>query len=208
MVLNSQEQVRFETLVLPHLDVAFNLARWLLRSGVDAEDASQEAMLRGYRFFNGFHGGDVRAWLLQIVRSICFTWLDKKRLVKDMTEFDEELHGPLGPHPESLAVAADSHERLTQALEPTPQGVRVDQRRRSLCTNILAGARNWAITIENTEERPQTIILSTIAKRARRLFEQRGHKDAFEPMTGWQPTRSSGAVNLMATRPTVLGIQR
>ena len=57
-VLDSQEQVRFETLVLPHLDAAFNLARWLLRSRADAEDAAQEALLRAYRFFHGFHGGD------------------------------------------------------------------------------------------------------------------------------------------------------
>ncbi len=55
-VLDSQEQVRFETLVLPHLDAAFNLARWLLRSRADAEDAAQEALLRAYRFFHGFHG--------------------------------------------------------------------------------------------------------------------------------------------------------
>jgi RNA polymerase sigma-70 factor (ECF subfamily) len=120
IVLNSQDQVRFETLVLPHLDAAFNLARWLLRSGADAEDASQEAMLRAYRFFNGFHGGDVRAWLLQIVRNTCFTWLEKNRHVKDMTEFDEELHGPPGPTPESLVIAAHTHERLTRALESLP----------------------------------------------------------------------------------------
>jgi RNA polymerase sigma-70 factor (ECF subfamily) len=116
-VLDSQDQVRFETLVLPHFDAAFNLARWLLRSGADAEDASQEAMLHAYRFFNGFHGGDVRAWLLQIVRNTCFTWLEKNRRVKNMTEFDEQFHGPPGPTPESLAIAADSRGRLTQALE-------------------------------------------------------------------------------------------
>ena len=120
IVLDSQDQMRFETLVLPHLDAAFNLARWLLRSGADAEDASQEAMLRAYRFFNGFHGGDVRAWLLQIVRNTCFTWLEKNRRVKDMTEFDEELHGPPSPSPESLAIAADSRGRLTHALESLP----------------------------------------------------------------------------------------
>jgi len=72
-VLNSQDQARFEAVVVPHLDAAFNLARWILRSGADAEDASQEAMLRAYRFFDGFHGGDVRTWLLQIVRNTCFT---------------------------------------------------------------------------------------------------------------------------------------
>src|ERR1700692_4582330 len=123
-VLDSQEQVRFETLVLPHLDAAFNLARWLLRSRADAEDAAQEALLRAYRFFHGFHGGDARAWLLQIVRNTCYTWLDKNRKVKDMTEFNEEVHGLPSPSPEALAIAGDNHERLTHALEsfPPPHG--------------------------------------------------------------------------------------
>jgi RNA polymerase sigma-70 factor (ECF subfamily) len=116
-VLDSQEQVRFEMLVLPHLDAAFNLARWLLRSGADADDAAQEAMLRSYRFFHGFHGGDVRAWLLQIVRNTCYTWLEKNRRAKDMTEFDEQWHGPLSPTPEALAIAGDNRERLTYGLE-------------------------------------------------------------------------------------------
>jgi RNA polymerase sigma-70 factor, ECF subfamily len=119
-VLDSQDQVRFETIVLPHLDAAHNLARWLLRGGADAEDVTEEAMLRAYRFFGGFHGADVRAWLLQIVRNTCFTWLEKNRHGKDMTEFDEELHGPPGPNPEALAIAADSREQLTQALEVLP----------------------------------------------------------------------------------------
>jgi RNA polymerase sigma-70 factor (ECF subfamily) len=116
-VLDSQDQVRFEMLVLPHLDAAFNLARWLLRSGPDAEDAAQEAMLRACRFFDDFHGGDVRAWLLQIVRNTCYTWLDKNRRAKDMTEFDEDVHGRRSPTPEMLAIAADNRERLTHALE-------------------------------------------------------------------------------------------
>jgi RNA polymerase sigma-70 factor (ECF subfamily) len=73
-VLDSQDQARFEAVVVPHLDAAFNLARWILRSGADAEDASQEATLRAYRFFDGFHGGDVRAWLPLIVRNTCSTW--------------------------------------------------------------------------------------------------------------------------------------
>ena len=123
-MLDPQDQMRFETLVLPHLDAAFNLARWLLRSGTDAEDAAQEAMLRAYRFFHGFRGGDVRAWLLQIVRNTCFTWMEKNRHGKEMSEFDEELHGPIGPTPESLAIAADNHGRLTQALESLPSRFR------------------------------------------------------------------------------------
>jgi RNA polymerase sigma-70 factor, ECF subfamily len=115
-VLDSQEQVRFETLVLPHLDAAFNLARWLLRSRPDAEDAAQEALLRAYRFFDGFHGGDARAWLLQIVRNTCYSWLDKNRKVKDMTEFNEEVHGQKSSSPETLAIASNDRGRLSEAL--------------------------------------------------------------------------------------------
>jgi RNA polymerase sigma-70 factor (ECF subfamily) len=116
-VLNSQDQLRFEQLVLPHLDAAFNLARWLLRSRADAEDVAQEAMLRSYRFFSGFRGGDARAWLLQIVRNTCYAWLEKNRPRELMTEFDEQAHGPRVPTPEALAMAGEDQARLSRALE-------------------------------------------------------------------------------------------
>src|ERR1700676_2666302 len=119
-LLDSQEQARFERLVLPHLDAAFNLARWLLRRRTDAEDVTQEAMLRAYKFFPGFHGGDVRAWLLQIVRNNCYTWLEKNRPMEMTTEFDEELYSQSQVTPESLAIAGDNRERLTRALEDLP----------------------------------------------------------------------------------------
>ena len=116
-MLNSQDQLRFEQLVLPHLDAAFNLARWLLRSRADAEDVAQEAMLRAYRFFSGFRGGDGRAWLLQIVRNTCYAWLEKNRPRETITEFDEQVHGPGGPNPETMAIAVEDRERLSRALE-------------------------------------------------------------------------------------------
>ena len=119
-VLDSQERERFEQLVLPHLDAAFNLARWILRSREDAEDVAQEAVLRAYRFFGGFHGGDARAWLLQIARNTCYTWLEKNRPLELKTEFDEEQHLQPGPTPESLAIASDNRERLASALETLP----------------------------------------------------------------------------------------
>jgi RNA polymerase sigma-70 factor, ECF subfamily len=119
-VVNSQDQARFEQLILPHLDAAFNLARWLLRSRPDAEDVAQEALLRSYRFFEGFHGGDARAWLLQIVRNSCYTWMEKNRPAELMTEFNEELYGPAGPTPEALAIAAENRASLTRALESLP----------------------------------------------------------------------------------------
>jgi len=119
-VLDPQDRMRFEQLVLPHLDAAFNLARWLLRSRADAEDVAQDAVLRAYRFFLSFHGGDARAWLLQIVRNTCYTWLEKNRPVEQMTEFNEELHTTTSVSPESLAIAGNNRERLTRALESLP----------------------------------------------------------------------------------------
>src|SRR5258708_11145496 len=69
----------FEQEVLPHLDTAYNLARWLTRNDQDAEDVVQEAYLRAFKFFTGFHGGDGRSWLLTIVRNTCYTWLQHNR---------------------------------------------------------------------------------------------------------------------------------
>lgn len=119
-MLQAEERIRFEQLVLPHLDSAVNLARWLLRNPVDAEDAVQEAMLRAYCFFARFHGGDARAWLLQIVRNTCYTWLEKNRPSELMTEFDEEVHQRPSPTPETLASQEDERQRLMQALGTLP----------------------------------------------------------------------------------------
>jgi RNA polymerase sigma-70 factor (ECF subfamily) len=119
-VLEMQERVRFEQLVLPHVDAAFNLARWVLRGRNDAEDVAQEALLRAYRIFRGFNGADARAWLLQIVRNACYSWLEKNRPMDLSTEFDEQLYPQSSATPESLAIAGDDKERLTRALEALP----------------------------------------------------------------------------------------
>jgi RNA polymerase sigma-70 factor (ECF subfamily) len=116
-VLEPQDRIRFEQLVLPHLDSAANLARWLLRNRADSDDVVQEAMLRAYRFFDRFHGADARAWLLQIVRNCCYTWLDKNRPSELMTEFNEEVHHRPSATPESLASQADERQQLKLALE-------------------------------------------------------------------------------------------
>jgi len=118
--LSLEDRERFEQLVLPHVDAAFNLARWLLRGRSDAEDVAQEALLRACRFFGGFNGGDARAWLLQIVRNTCYTWLEKNRPMELSMEFDEELHQKTSATPETLAIIADDHKRLTLALETLP----------------------------------------------------------------------------------------
>ena len=119
-VLDLQERARFEQLVLPHVDAAFNLARWVLRGRNDAEDVAQESLLRAYRFFRGFNGADARAWLLQIVRNACYSWLEKNRPMDLSTEFDEQLYPQSSATPEALAIAGDDKQRLTQALETLP----------------------------------------------------------------------------------------
>jgi RNA polymerase sigma-70 factor, ECF subfamily len=119
-VLDSQDRLRFEMLVLPHLDAAFNLAQWLVRSRPDAEDIAQEALLRSYRFFPGFHGGDVRSWLLQIVRNTCYTWLDRNRRAQSAAALNEEQHLHPSPSPEAQAMASEDRARLTAALQSLP----------------------------------------------------------------------------------------
>jgi RNA polymerase sigma factor (sigma-70 family) len=116
-VLEGEDRARFEALVLPHLDAAFNLARWMLRNPADAQDVTQEALLRAYRFFHTFRAGNARAWLLQIVRNSCYTWLQKKDNWDDVDELEEGLLPTEKFTPESLAIASSDRRRLAAALE-------------------------------------------------------------------------------------------
>jgi RNA polymerase sigma-70 factor (ECF subfamily) len=113
---------RFEDAVLPHLDAAYNLARWLTRNDHDAEDVVQEAYLRALQFFGGFHGGDGRAWLLTIVRNTCYTWLQKNRPRELTTVFEEQIHSVADDalNPETLLLRREDKELIRQALEELP----------------------------------------------------------------------------------------
>jgi RNA polymerase sigma-70 factor (ECF subfamily) len=93
----------FEQTIVPHLNAAYNLARWLTRNAHDAEDLVQDAYLRAFRSFETFEGQDGRAWLLAIVRNTCFTWLRKKG-VQPAIEFDEQLHTAADPSPDAESV--------------------------------------------------------------------------------------------------------
>src|SRR4051794_29075324 len=88
---DARERARFEELMLPHLDAAYNLARWLTRSEHDAADVVQEAYLRALRFFDSYHGGDGRSWLLTIVRNTCHTHARSttRGIAGKAVEFDE-----------------------------------------------------------------------------------------------------------------------
>ena len=96
---------RFHQIALPHLDAAYNLARWLAGNSHDAEDITQEAFLRALRFFDGFRGGeDARTWILKIVRNTYYTQWRRSRSRGESTEFDEEMH-TLGAAEDALESA-------------------------------------------------------------------------------------------------------
>jgi RNA polymerase sigma-70 factor (ECF subfamily) len=81
----------FEQMVLPHLDAAYNLARWLAGNDHDAQDVAQEASLRAFKYFGSFRGDNPRAWLLSIVRNSFHTWLSKNRPAEKTVEMTEDI---------------------------------------------------------------------------------------------------------------------
>jgi len=109
----------FEQTMLPLLDAAYNLARWLLRHEHDAEDAVQDAFLRAHQSFARFRGGDGRAWLLTIVRNVCYSRLREQRRHAASESFDDETHGSTYDPAEANAIAWRDTKgaHLQQALE-------------------------------------------------------------------------------------------
>jgi RNA polymerase sigma-70 factor (ECF subfamily) len=87
----------FEQVVLPHLNAAYNLARWLMHNDADAQDVVQESYLRAFRFFDGYRGGDGKAWLLAVVRNTCRTWQRRQKRESGVVPFDEVVHSGDGP---------------------------------------------------------------------------------------------------------------
>jgi len=112
----------FEQTMLPHLDAAYNLARWLTRNEHDAEDIVQEACLRAFKFFGGFRGEDSRRWLLTIVRNTFYDSIQQSRVAELSTEFDEEIHSQAGEavDPESLLLQDADRRLVRQAVEELP----------------------------------------------------------------------------------------
>jgi len=117
-----QELASFEALMLPHLDAAQNLAKWLLRNEQDAQDVVQEAYLRAFKSFGGFHGSNGRAWLLTIVRNTSYTLMKKNRAVDLTTTFDEERHATdyESANPAALLEQTEDAELVREAMDHLP----------------------------------------------------------------------------------------
>jgi RNA polymerase sigma-70 factor (ECF subfamily) len=112
---------RFEAMVMPHLGAGYNLARWLTRNEHDAQDVVQEAYLRALRAFDGYRGGDVRAWMLTIVRNTCFTWLQRRGALPAASA-DDAAEVPDHPEagPEAQVLRRADAQVLRGALQDLP----------------------------------------------------------------------------------------
>ncbi len=117
---------RFNRIVLPHLDAAYNYARWLTRNGEEAEDVAHEAMLRALQFFDSFNREQVRPWLLAIVRNTFYTWLKKNRPLELADPLGDESTSAAseGADPSEIAIRNADRRALAQALERLPRDYR------------------------------------------------------------------------------------
>ena len=111
----------FDTVVVPHLDAAHRLARWLMRNEHDAQDVVQEASLRAFQYFRTFVGGDGRAWFLRIVRNTCYG-RRRHRYQAPIESFDEEQHSRARPQsdPEALLLQTDDARVIARTLSSLP----------------------------------------------------------------------------------------
>lgn len=163
--METDERRRFEQATLPHLDAAYNLARWLTKDGHAAEDVVQEAYYRAARYFGTFRGGDGRAWLLSVVRRASFDWLTKRKS-QGAVAFNEDIHdqGDDSTNPESLAIQKCDQARVRQALEELPP-----QLREAIVLRELEGMTYQEIA--TVTETPIGTVMSRLSRGRRQLHD-------------------------------------
>jgi RNA polymerase sigma-70 factor (ECF subfamily) len=122
---SAEDHRRFERLVLPHLDAAYNLARWLTFNDDDAQDVVQDAMLRALRYMDSCRGDDAKAWVLQIVRNTCYSWLKEHRPSERLWLGDEDdtldrMPAPQADEPQEIAMRNADMRQVNEAIAALP----------------------------------------------------------------------------------------
>src|SRR5580693_2464300 len=155
---------RFEELFLPHLDAAYNLARWLVRGDQDAQDIVQEAYVRAFKGFAGFRGENPRAWLLTIVRNTAYTWIKRHSTEDKLIPFDEESHViPVEEVPSEVSQEK-RREQLEEALNRLPSDFRE--------VLVLFEFEGWSYKEMATALNvPLGTVMSRLSRARRRLHE-------------------------------------
>ena len=184
--MESTQRERFERLMLPHLDAAYTLARWIMRDEHEARDAVQDAYLRALRFFGSFHGEDGRPWLMRIVRNACYELLERGRALAAAGEFDEAALGVdsvapgavlvLPVNPEAAAIERASRDLVRRCLRAIPPDYR-----EVLVLRELHGCSYKEIA--SIAAIPIGTVMSRLA-RARRLLQARISESARREDTG------------------------
>ncbi|PWU10228.1 MAG: RNA polymerase subunit sigma [Terriglobia bacterium] len=161
-----ERRARFEAAMLPHLDAAYNLARWLVGNPHDAEDAVQDAYLRALTYFDAFHGEDGRGWLFAIVRNACYQRLRKIRRSVAVFEPVESLEAAADhkPGPEALHLREADRQTIERGLECLPP-----EYREVLVLREMEGMSYKQIA--RIIEAPIGTVMSRLARGRRRLQE-------------------------------------
>ena len=165
---DNEQQAQFERLVMPHLDAAYNLARWLAGNDHDAQDIAQDACVRAFRFVGGCRGSEGRSWLLTIVRNTAYSWLKKNRSQRLLSIDDDEC-----PEIEDQNGAASSfHSADTDALRAALETLPLEFRE-ALVLRELEGLSYKEIA--EVAEVPLGTVMSRLA-RARRQLQGAFHR--------------------------------
>ena len=130
-IAERRRRARFERVVLPHLDAAYALARWLTKNDADAADVVQEAMLRAFRYFDSYREGDARSWVMKIVRRSAYSWIERNRPAATVSLGDEaeldEIAGAASAGAsgtEALLQSRSELRRLDRLIEDLPAPLR------------------------------------------------------------------------------------
>ena len=126
---DDENRKRFELLALPHLNAAYNLARWLTHNDHDAQDVVQESFVRAMRYMGSFRGDSARAWLLQIVRNTCYSWIKENRPLDNVALDDSDdawqaIPAPAADEPHAMAIRKADRQQINAALAALPVAYR------------------------------------------------------------------------------------
>lgn len=168
--LTEGERRRFEEIFLPHLDAAYNLARWIIQHHQDAQDVVQDAYIRAFRGFHRFRGGNSRAWFLTIVRNTAYNWINSHAPEAKLIPYDEEKHANIISinEPAGGLVYEGQKEHLQRALERLPL-----ESREVIILYELEGLtyKELAATLGI----PVGTVMSRLSRARRRLQEESGY---------------------------------
>jgi RNA polymerase sigma-70 factor, ECF subfamily len=157
-----EKQSIFEELCLPHLDAAYNLARWLVGSDADAQDVVQEAYVRALKGFKGFRGNNARAWILAIVRNTAYSWLKKRAKRSYLVSFDAAIHTRRKLEP----LSESSHEERVQQLDEALSKLPVEMRE----ILILREIEGWSYEqLASTLNVPSDTVMFRLSQARQRL---------------------------------------